>query len=169
MGAAVADGVDTSIYRPQPPSGIGAMNPTQLIDLVQRSRQLQSDIAVNEAYQRNFDPNHPSGVNLQGLVRDLSQSPVGAARLPEEVARVTNAATGQFNLSSGQTKFVQDMAGTLANKPGLAHADFFHAAAIAARNGVPGSLIQPLLQDLPSDQAGLKARAGKLGGVARGS
>jgi hypothetical protein len=160
--------IDTSIYKPQPPSGIGAMNPTQLIDLVQRGRQLQSDIAVSDAYRNNYDPTHPTGVNLQGLVRDIAQSPTGAQRLPEEVSRVTHAAQGGFNLSAGQTKFVQDMMGTLANKPDLSHADFFHAAAIASRNGVPQQLIAPLLQDLPRDQAGLRARAVTFGNMAAG-
>lgn len=152
----------SSLYpqAPQPPQNGLALNPGQMLDLVQKSRAIKANQAIGNAFQGaigpdgNFDPN--------AAMTAIKGNPDAAYAAPEAIGSVLDArnknitnATGQFNLLAGQSKFIQDTLGPLAQTPDVTKADLAGAFATLARGGVPPEMLNSTYAGLPNDPKSL--------------
>lgn len=165
---------------PEAPANILSGDPSKVIGLMNALNQNilgQQSIRANKGIEELYkgDAIRPDGTVDNALV--MGRAPATGIKGPEIVStlqqqegqRILNA-TNMFGQLVSQNKFLTDRLGTLADDPNLSKRKVMDFAVTAARTvGIPGAMINEVINKFPNDPAGLRAALVTMSGMARGS
>lgn len=150
---------DISGLYPQPPQAQQSalqLNPSQMLDLVAKSRDLRAKQAVGNAFQAGIGPDGSYDPNVTALA--IKNNPDATYAAPDAISSVLDARiknksyeTQNFNLIAGQSNFVQDKLAPLVNNPKATKDDVYGIAANLVRAGVPSPMVQSWVAGLSND------------------
>ena len=164
-----------SLYPAPPQQQPNALlnNPGQVIGLVGGMRQLQGQQAMKNALQGAISPDGSYDPNaaLKALKNDpnawIGQGDVNSI-LEARTRNIANQ-SAQFTLQSGQSDFVTNKLGALAQNPKATKQDAMDLAATLVRNGVPAATVQAWVAGLSDNPAVFRKQIGTVSAAAQGA
>jgi hypothetical protein len=150
---------------PQPQSGLGAMGPLQILQLVDSAQKLSTDLGTGRALKDAYDPSQPTGINIQKLQQLLVRDPNVARRLPEIMTGVQNlrsattaADTSATDLGLKRNAAVMDFIGSVSDS--VKTKDQLHDALLThARNNpyIPSGYYTEFFNAAPNEPKALQS------------
>jgi hypothetical protein len=150
-------------------------NPLQVIGVAQGITQLQafqrdqaSRQAIGQAYQGALNPD--GSVDQARLSTALQNDPNAAYGLPDTTTRMLAQTAAQTDLDAKRNQFIVDSIGATANDPKLTADKVRSLGVTLARNlRIPAPMINNWLDDMPSDQKGMRQKLIQMRNIATGS
>lgn len=165
--------VDASPYQQlQQQSGLGQMNPSQIVGLVQGMNsveQFNANRAVGQAYQGATDAN--GVVNPYAALTAAKSNPAAAIAMPEAAQHAQTLANSQWDLAHVQNQAIQSAYGALFNKKDVTKHDLNNViAGIASQFGPKvAAAHSQMLDDIPDTPTALHNHIGLMAAGAQGT
>jgi hypothetical protein len=149
---------DPSALYPQPSQqqpGLFQQNPLALIPAISQIQDLAARRAVGQATQGAIGP---GGVlDPSAAITAIGNNPAAALRAPEAVGTLLQQRqqqiqnqTSQFALAAGQNSALANWVAGLASNPNISPDEVrSQGVAMAARTGIPASMVTSLMQGMP--------------------